>query len=118
MCGRQDLFHLLGPHRPDFRWLIVGARRSGSTFHIDPNATCAWVRWRNVAPCRRRPPPLPPDPFLFVRSRASVDPSFARLHCAGWLMRTGYVQNTTITGAKKWVMYPPDCVPPGVVRVE
>ncbi|SCU90871.1 LAME_0E10352g1_1 [Lachancea meyersii CBS 8951] len=28
--------------RPDHRWLIVGPRGSGSTFHKDPNQTCAW----------------------------------------------------------------------------
>lgn len=28
--------------RPSHRWLIIGAKRSGSTFHIDPNATSAW----------------------------------------------------------------------------
>ncbi|KAF1912604.1 hypothetical protein BDU57DRAFT_542427 [Ampelomyces quisqualis] len=37
-----DLFSLLGPHRPDSRWLIMGPARSGSTFHKDPNATSAW----------------------------------------------------------------------------
>lgn len=37
-----DLFSLLGPHRPDSRWLIMGPTRSGSTFHKDPNATSAW----------------------------------------------------------------------------
>ncbi|GMH51069.1 hypothetical protein TL16_g00933 [Triparma laevis f. inornata] len=39
---RPDLFHFLGDMRPDFRWLISGPTRSGSAFHIDPNATNAW----------------------------------------------------------------------------
>lgn len=51
--------------RPDFRWLIVGARRSGSSFHKDPNATSAW--------------------------------------------------NAAISGRKKWIFFPPDVVPPGVI---
>ncbi|KAF8065440.1 F-box protein [Scenedesmus sp. PABB004] len=39
----EDLFALLGEEaRPDYRWLIVGPPRSGSSFHVDPNATCAW----------------------------------------------------------------------------
>lgn len=41
-CFGEDLFTLLGEHRPDHRWLIVGPARSGSTFHKDPNATSAW----------------------------------------------------------------------------
>ena len=53
-----------GKTRPDYRWLIVGPRGSGSTFHKDPNGTSAW--------------------------------------------------NAVIRGAKKWVMYPPGVVPPGV----
>ncbi|KAI8051535.1 hypothetical protein BDF22DRAFT_691202 [Syncephalis plumigaleata] len=40
---REDLFSHLGEEkRPDYRWLIVGPARSGSTFHKDPNATSAW----------------------------------------------------------------------------
>lgn len=40
---RDDLFSLLGEaSRPDYRWLIVGPARSGSSFHKDPNATSAW----------------------------------------------------------------------------
>jgi hypothetical protein len=39
---RGDLFSLLGPDRPDYRWLIVGPKFSGSAFHIDPNCTHAW----------------------------------------------------------------------------
>ena len=37
-----DLFDVLGDHRPDNKWLILGPTRSGSTFHKDPNATSAW----------------------------------------------------------------------------
>ena len=29
----QDLFSVLGPQRPDYRWLIIAAARSGSFFH-------------------------------------------------------------------------------------
>ncbi|GIL98133.1 hypothetical protein Vretimale_3593, partial [Volvox reticuliferus] len=61
----EDLFGLLEEEgRPDYRWLILGPSRSGSSFHVDPNATSAW--------------------------------------------------NALLWGAKKWVMYPPGSVPPGV----
>lgn len=41
-CFAEDLFTLLEEHRPDHAWLIIGPKRSGSTFHKDPNATSAW----------------------------------------------------------------------------
>ena len=41
-CFGADLFEMLGRERPAHRWLIVGPKRSGSTFHKDPNATSAW----------------------------------------------------------------------------
>jgi hypothetical protein len=39
----EDLFSVLGEAaRPEYRWLIMGPERSGSSFHKDPNATSAW----------------------------------------------------------------------------
>ena len=40
----DDLQQLLKPFGlvPDYRWLIIGPRKSGSTFHKDPNASSAW----------------------------------------------------------------------------
>ena len=38
----DDLFKVLGSERPDYRWLIAGPTRSGSSFHKDPNSTDAW----------------------------------------------------------------------------
>lgn len=61
---KEDLFGILGKERPDYRWLIVGPARSGSSFHIDPNSTSAW--------------------------------------------------NAVVKGSKKWILYPPEVVPPGV----
>lgn len=60
----EDLFKVLDDKRPDYRWLIIGPTRSGSSFHKDPNATSAW--------------------------------------------------NAVIKGRKKWVMFPPDIIPPGI----
>ncbi|QDZ24303.1 JmjC domain-containing protein [Chloropicon primus] len=61
----EDLFQVLGPgERPDYRWLIIGPARSGSSFHKDPNCTSAW--------------------------------------------------NAVLTGRKKWIMFPPHVMPPGV----
>ncbi|KAF9201575.1 hypothetical protein BGZ49_008189 [Haplosporangium sp. Z 27] len=65
---REDFFGTMNDKRPDYRWLIVGPARSGSTFHKDPNATSAW--------------------------------------------------NAVITGSKKWIMFPPHILPPGVFTNE
>eukprot|EP00887_Chlorella_sp_A99_P005234 scaffold1.g5234.t1 len=38
----EDLYALLGDKRPDYRWLIIGPIKSGSSYHKDPNSTSAW----------------------------------------------------------------------------
>lgn len=38
----EDLFQYMGNDRPDWRWLISGPAKSGSSFHKDPNSTSAW----------------------------------------------------------------------------
>jgi hypothetical protein len=40
--GHDLLQHLGAEQRPDHTWLIMGPKRSGSVFHLDPNATHAW----------------------------------------------------------------------------
>ena len=69
----SDLLHVLGPsRRPDHKWLIIGPSRSGSSFHIDPNATNAWN-----APLRGNkrwifyPPGVTP-PGVFVDGQAET----------------------------------------------
>lgn len=63
----EDLFAHV-PSRPAHAWFILGPAGSGSSFHVDPNATSAW--------------------------------------------------NACVTGSKKWIMFPPGTVPPGVYPSE
>lgn len=61
----EDLFSVLSKEeRPFYRWIVIGPKRSGSCFHLDPYFTSAW--------------------------------------------------NALISGTKRWVMFPPGWVPPGV----
>lgn len=60
----DDLFSLI-PNRPNFRWLLLGGQRSGSKWHIDPNATSAW---NAVVTGKKRwwmSPPHSPPPGVF-----------------------------------------------------
>ncbi|THV76734.1 F-box and JmjC domain-containing protein [Aureobasidium pullulans] len=69
-----DLFSVLGSQRPDHRWLIIGPSRSGSTFHKDPNATCAWnavLTGRKYWIMFPSSSSLPPPPGVFVSADQS-----------------------------------------------
>ena len=69
----EDLFSVLGDEgRPDFRWLIMGPPRSGSTFHKDPNATSAWnavvtgsKKWIMYPPHALPPGHISSNPLLY-----------------------------------------------------
>lgn len=82
-----DLFSVLGPQRPDHRWLIVGPARSGSTFHKDPNATCAWnavlrgAKYWIMFPSSAS---IPPPPGVFVSEDQSEVTS--PLSIAEWML--------------------------------
>ncbi|KAK3675654.1 hypothetical protein LTR78_004295 [Recurvomyces mirabilis] len=86
-CFGTDLFTLLGPARPDHRWLIVGPERSGSTFHKDPNATSAWnavLKGKKYWILFPSSPTLPPPPGVFVSEDQSEVTS--PLSIAEWLL--------------------------------
>lgn len=86
-CFGTDVFSVLGSHRPDHRWLIVGPERSGSTFHKDPNATSAWnavitgLKYWIMFPSS---PLLPPPPGVYVSEDQSEVTS--PLSIAEWLL--------------------------------
>ena len=62
----QDLFQILGQdQRPDYRWIIIGPERSGSTFHKDPNVTCAWNAVITGSKKWILTPPHQPPPGVF-----------------------------------------------------
>lgn len=44
MYFQEDFFEQCLPQdkRPDFRWLVMGPKRSGSSWHMDPYMTSAW----------------------------------------------------------------------------
>lgn len=83
----QDLFSVLGSQRPDHRWLIVGPARSGSTFHKDPNGTCAWnavIRGSKYWIMFPSSSSIPPPPGVFVSADQSEVTS--PLSIAEWLL--------------------------------
>ncbi|KAL7556223.1 hypothetical protein ACA910_017378 [Epithemia clementina (nom. ined.)] len=85
-CPQHDLFALLGEgRRPDHTWLIMGPKRSGSVFHMDPNATHAW----NAAIRGRKrwifyPPGFPPPG---VHPSADADSVALPLTVGEWIFQ-------------------------------
>eukprot|EP01071_Lankesteria_metandrocarpae_P000362 Lankesteria_metandrocarpae@DN1049_c0_g1_i1.p1 len=73
-----DYFKFLSP-RPLYRWLLIGNDRSGSKWHIDPNATHAWnavtagaKRWLMTPPHRPPPGVFPSPDGAFVAQPLSL----------------------------------------------
>ncbi|KAI9852415.1 MAG: hypothetical protein M1838_000733 [Thelocarpon superellum] len=88
-CFGEDLFEVLRRknQRPDWRWLIMGPERSGSTFHKDPNATSAWnavirgAKYWIMFPTTKQSPP-PPGVFVSEDQSEVTSP----LSIAEWLL--------------------------------
>ena len=106
----EDLFAVLGEdERPDYRWLIIGPQKSGSTFH-------------KVSAFRT-------FPFKFVLTTTRKKHTCATLCCLLCYVHTVCFSplnlplqdpnstsawNAVISGSKKWLLYPPHVLPPGV----
>ncbi|KZV86220.1 Clavaminate synthase-like protein [Exidia glandulosa HHB12029] len=78
----EDLFRVMGAQRPDYRWLIAGPSRAGSTWHKDPNSTSAW----NAVITGSKgwilfPPDIPPPGVFVSEDEAEVT---APLSLAEW----------------------------------
>ncbi|EPQ29169.1 uncharacterized protein PFL1_03456 [Pseudozyma flocculosa PF-1] len=90
---RSDLFSLLGPLRPDHRWIIAGPGRSGSGWHKDPNGTSAWNAVLTGRKAWMMLPPHVVPPGVYVSDdEAEVT---APLSIAEWLI--GFAQETRRT---------------------
>ncbi|KAI5479766.1 transcription factor jumonji/aspartyl beta-hydroxylase domain containing protein [Pseudohyphozyma bogoriensis] len=100
-CFSEDLFSVMEDSRPDYRWLIVGPTKSGSTWHQDPNGTSAWNAVTAGLKAWVMFPPEVTPPGVFVSDdRATVE---APLSLAEWFL--SYYQ-----GAK--AMYGPNAKDP------
>lgn len=107
----DDLFSLLSSRRPNYRWLIAGPSRSGSSFHKDPNATSAW----NAAIYGRKKwiffPPHSPPPGIHpslddshVTAPVSVIEWFINFYDRNTILDAGGLEATVQPGE---IMYVP-----------
>lgn len=104
-CFGTDLFSVLGDLRPDYRWLIIGPARSGSTFHKDPNATSAWnaiIRGSKYWIMFPSSPALPPPPGVYVSDDQSEVTS--PLSIAEWLLGF-HAQARATPGCREGICY-------------
>ncbi|KAF4594791.1 cyclin F-box/Jumonji domain-containing protein [Ophiocordyceps camponoti-floridani] len=83
-CFGPDLLEVLGMERPAHRWLIAGPKRSGSTFHKDPNGTSAWNAVIQGAKYWIMFPPAACVPGVYVSADSSEVTS--PLSIAEWLL--------------------------------
>lgn len=104
----RDYFTLLGKERPDHQWLIVGPKRSGSSFHKDPNATSAW---NSIVSGRKYwimfPPSSPPPGVWTNDDQSEVT---APVSLAEWFHSGFYMEALESPGFCHAVTGPGDCM--------
>jgi len=103
----EDLFSVLGEDgRPDYRWLIVGPEKSGSTFHKDPNSTSAWnAVVRGSKKWIMYPPNVPPPGVHASKSGADVVTAVSLME---WFVN--YYKGGSDDGAVEGVVGPGDVI--------
>lgn len=103
-----DIFSVFESCRPDHAWLIVGARRLGSTFHKDPNSTCAW----NAAIQGRKlwvmlPPEVIPPGVTVDATESEVT---APVGLAEWVLLGFYNDAVKMPESKIAITFPGECM--------
>lgn len=105
---QQDLFKLFQDCRPDHAWLIIGSKRSGSTFHKDPNYTSAW----NAALSGRKlwvmfPPGVTPPGVSTDLEESEVT---SPVGIAEWVLSGFYNEATGVPEAQIGITFPGECM--------
>lgn len=105
---QQDLFKVFQECRPDHAWLIIGSKRSGSTFHKDPNYTSAW----NAALSGRKmwvmfPPEVKPPGVSTDSDESEVT---SPVGIAEWVLSGFYNELTKIPEAQVGITFPGECM--------
>lgn len=105
---QQDLFTVFGSCRPDHAWVIIGSKRSGSTFHKDPNYTSAW----NAALSGRKlwvmfPPEVTPPGVSTDEEESEVT---SPVGIAEWVLSGFYNEATRTEGAQVGITFPGECM--------
>jgi hypothetical protein len=92
----EDFFSLMGSERPFYRWIVIGGPRSGivthARTHIPRLLACALADARGLT--------------VFTGSPFHLDP----FKTSAW--------NALLVGRKRWVLYPPNQLPPSGVDVD
>ncbi|KAI5954286.1 hypothetical protein KGF54_002061 [Candida jiufengensis] len=103
-----DIFKLFQDYRPDHAWLIMGSKRSGSTFHKDPNSTSAWnvsiqgrKLWIMLPPTTTPPGVSTDDDESEVTSPISI---------AEWVISGFYNDSTRLDDVKIGISFPGECM--------
>lgn len=105
---QQDLFTVFEDSRPDHAWLIIGSKRSGSTFHKDPNYTSAW----NAALSGRKlwvmfPPGVTPPGVSTDLEESEVT---SPVGIAEWVLSGFYNDATGFKEAQIGITFPGECM--------